>query len=55
MDWLLELFEPNNLSLPSTIILYSVVIFTGIYLGKIKIFGVSLGCLLYTSDAADEL
>ena len=40
MDWL---FEPNNLSLPSTIILYSVVIFTGIYLGKIKIFGVSLG------------
>lgn len=43
MDWLLELFEPNNLSLPSTIILYSVVIFTGIYLGKIKIFGVSLG------------
>ena len=43
MDWLLELFEPNNLSLPSTIILYSVVIFTGINLGKIKIFGVSLG------------
>lgn len=43
MDWLLELFEPNNLSLPSTIILYSVVIFTGIYLGKIKILGVSLG------------
>lgn len=43
MDWLLELFEPNNLSLPSTIILYSAVIFTGIYLGKIKIFGVSLG------------
>lgn len=43
MDWLLELFKPNNLSLPSTIILYSVVIFTGIYLGKIKIFGVSLG------------
>lgn len=37
MDWLLELFKPNNLSLPSTIILYSVVIFTGIYLGKIKI------------------
>lgn len=43
MNWLLELFKPNNLSLPSTIILYSVVIFTGIYLGKIKIFGVSLG------------
>ncbi len=43
MDWLLELFKPNNISLPSTIILYSVVIFTGIYLGKIKIFGVSLG------------
>lgn len=43
MDWLLELFKPDNLSLPSTIILYSVVIFTGIYLGKIKIFGVSLG------------
>lgn len=43
MDWLLQLLEPHNLSLANTILLYSFVIFAGIYLGKIKIFGVSLG------------
>ncbi len=43
MDWLIDLLSPNNLSLPSTILLYSFVIFAGVYLGKIKIFGVSLG------------
>lgn len=43
MDWLIELFRPFNESLASTILLYSFVIFTGIYLGKIKILGVSLG------------
>lgn len=43
MEWLIELFKPNNVSLASTILLYSFVIFAGIYLGKIKIFGVSLG------------
>ena len=41
--WLIELLSPHNLSLASTILLYSFVIFTGIFLGKIKIFGVSLG------------
>lgn len=41
--WLLELLSPHNLSLASTILLYSFVIFAGIFLGKIKIFGVSLG------------
>ena len=43
MDWLIDLLKPYNESLASTIILYSFVIFAGIYLGKIKIFGVSLG------------
>lgn len=43
MDWLIELFKPHNVTLASTILLYSFVIFVGIYLGKIKIFGVSLG------------
>lgn len=41
--WLIDLLSPHNLSLASTILLYSFVIFAGIYLGKIKIFGVSLG------------
>lgn len=41
--WLIELLSPHNLSLASTILLYSFVIFVGIFLGKIKIFGVSLG------------
>lgn len=41
--WLIDLLSPHNLSLPSTILLYSFVIFAGIFLGKIKIFGVSLG------------
>ncbi len=43
MDWLIDLFKPFNDSLASTILLYSFVIFAGIYLGKLKIFGVSLG------------
>lgn len=41
--WLIELLSPHNLSLASTVLLYSFVIFAGIWLGKIKIFGVSLG------------
>ena len=40
MDWLIDLLKPHSVSLASTILL---VIFAGIYLGKIKIFGVSLG------------
>lgn len=43
MNWLIELLSPGNLSLASSILLYSLVIFTGIYLGKVKIMGVSLG------------
>lgn len=43
MDWLIELLKPGNTSLPASILLYSFVIFAGIYLGKIKIFGISLG------------
>lgn len=43
MDWLINLLEPGNMSLASTILLYSFVIFAGIYLGKVKILGVSLG------------
>lgn len=43
MDWLIDLLRPFNTSLASTVLLYSFVIFVGIYLGKIKILGVSLG------------
>lgn len=43
MDWLISLFSPSSQSLATSILLYSFVIFAGIYLGKIKIFGVSLG------------
>ena len=43
MDWLIDLLRPGSTSLASTILLYSLVIFTGIWLGKVKIFGVSLG------------
>ena len=43
MEWLIDLLRPGNLSLASTVLLYSFVIFAGILLGKIKILGVSLG------------
>lgn len=43
MDWLIELLKPGTTSLASSILLYSFVIFAGIFLGKVKIFGVSLG------------
>lgn len=43
MDWFTELFSPDTTSIASSLVLYSVVIAAGIYLGKIKIFGVSLG------------
>ncbi len=43
MDWLIELLQPGNMSLASTVLLYSFVIFAGIFLGKVKILGVSLG------------
>lgn len=43
MDWITELLLPNQTSIASTLVLYSFVIAAGIYLGKMKIFGVSLG------------
>lgn len=43
MEWIIDLLRPGRESLASTILLYSFVIFAGIFLGKIKIFGVSLG------------
>ncbi len=43
MESLLELFAPHNTSLAATLILLSFVIAAGIFIGKIKIFGVSLG------------
>ena len=43
MEWLTNLFTPGMTSIASTLVLYSFVIAAGIYLGKIKFFGVSLG------------
>lgn len=43
MDWITELFAPGSTSIASTLVLYSFVIAAGIYIGKIKIAGVSLG------------
>ena len=43
MHWFIDLLKPGNLSLASTVLLYSFVIFAGILLGKIKVLGVSLG------------
>ena len=41
--WFQSLLGPGSTSLPSTLILYSFVIAFGVYLGKLKIAGVSLG------------
>ena len=46
MDNLFDLFLPENTSLAATIILLSFVIAAGIFIGKIKIAGVSLGVTL---------
>ena len=43
MDLINELFAPGANSIAATIVLYSFVIALGIWLGKLKIFGVSLG------------
>lgn len=43
MDWICELFLPGNTSIASTLVLYSFVIAGGIFLGKLKVKGVSLG------------
>lgn len=42
-SWFQNLLCPGSTSLPSTLILYSFVIALGVYLGKLKIAGVSLG------------
>ncbi|MDE7411516.1 MAG: putative transporter [Paramuribaculum sp.] len=41
--WFNNLLGPGNVSLASTLILYSFVIALGVYLGKLKVGGVSLG------------
>lgn len=43
MDWFISLFCPGQTSIASTLMLFAFVIAFGIYLGKIKFFGVSLG------------
>lgn len=43
MDFIQDLLGPGNTSLSSTLVLYSFVIALGVYLGKLKIGGVSLG------------
>lgn len=42
-SWLINLIGPGNESLASTLVLYSFVIAAGVYLGKLKVAGVSLG------------
>lgn len=42
MDWLINLFTVQD-TIAHTVLLYSIVIALGIYLGKIKFFGISLG------------
>ncbi len=42
MDWLINLFTDTD-SIAHTVLLYSCVIAAGVYLGKIKVFGISLG------------
>ena len=42
MDWLINLFTTQD-SVAHIVLLYSIVIAIGVYLGKIKIGGVSLG------------
>ena len=42
MDWLLNLFT-NSESMAHIALLYAIVISVGVYLGKIKVGGISLG------------
>ncbi len=42
MDWLINLFTSTD-SVAHVVLLYAIVIATGVYLGKIKICGISLG------------
>lgn len=43
MDWITDLIFPGHTSIASTLVLYSFVIAAGIFIGKIKVAGVSLG------------
>ena len=43
MDWITNLLMPGNTSIAATLVLYSFVIAVGIYLGKLRFGGVSLG------------
>ena len=43
MEWLINLIGPGHTELASTLVLYSFVIAAGIFLGKLKIGGISLG------------
>lgn len=43
MEWFQSLLGPGNTGLASTIVLYSFVIALGVYLGKLKFVGISLG------------
>ena len=43
VSWLTSLLGPGNESLASTLVLYSFVIAVGVFLGKLKVGGVSLG------------
>lgn len=43
MEWLINLIGPGHTELASTLVLYSFVIAAGVFLGKIKIGGISLG------------
>ncbi|MCM1356272.1 MAG: putative transporter [Staphylococcus sp.] len=43
MEWLINLIGPGHMELASTLVLYSFVIASGIFLGKLKIGGISLG------------
>ena len=43
MEWLFNLLGPGHTELASTLVLYSFVIAAGVFLGKLKVAGVSLG------------
>lgn len=43
MEWLINLIGPGHTELASTLVLYSFVIAAGIFLGKLRIGGISLG------------
>ena len=43
MESIANLFMPGEVSIASTLMLYSFVIAAGIFIGKVKIFGISLG------------